>query len=258
MLRAKNGLPKYCCWHFDRYGKRRVRFRKSGFSTYLKGVPYSADFMRDYYALLAQLKDQSINIGAGRTAYGSVNALCVAYYKSPDFLKLAGNTKRQRRNVLENFRAEHGNKPIKLLTRQHIKNILAAKCDTPAAANFLLSTLRIILAFAVDQEMLAVNPATALKKYKGEGDGFHTWTEDEITQFETMYPLATKAGLALQLGLYTAQRKSDVIKMGWQVARYTKAADQQRLARQALANQLEGEQTGPNIVQLSSNRAKTP
>ena len=32
MLRTKSGLPKHCSWNVDRHGKRRVRFRKAGFT----------------------------------------------------------------------------------------------------------------------------------------------------------------------------------------------------------------------------------
>ena len=46
MLRTKSGLLNIVRWDPDRHGKRRVRFRKSGFSTYLTGTPWSEDFMR--------------------------------------------------------------------------------------------------------------------------------------------------------------------------------------------------------------------
>jgi hypothetical protein len=51
-MMLRNGLPKGCCWNPDRNGKRRVRFRdrRTGFSTYLTGVPWSEDFMRQYAA----------------------------------------------------------------------------------------------------------------------------------------------------------------------------------------------------------------
>ena len=52
MLRTKSGLPKHCGWNIDRHGKRRVRFRKERFSTYLTGTPWSEDFMRQYAAAL--------------------------------------------------------------------------------------------------------------------------------------------------------------------------------------------------------------
>ena len=58
MLRTKSGLPKHCCWNTDRHGKRRVRFRKDWFSTYLTGTPWSEDFMRQYATALDGVKAQ--------------------------------------------------------------------------------------------------------------------------------------------------------------------------------------------------------
>jgi integrase len=49
-----------------------------------------------------------------------------------------------------------------------------------------------------------------------KSDGHHTWTEEEIAQYEAFYPIGTKARLALALGLYTAQRRGDVVRMGRQ------------------------------------------
>jgi integrase len=49
-----------------------------------------------------------------------------------------------------------------------------------------------------------------------KSDGHHTWSEDEIAQFEAHYPIGSKARLALALGLYTAQRRGDVVRMGRQ------------------------------------------
>ena len=50
MRRTKSGLPKYCAWNIDQRGARFVRFRKSSFSTYLSGTPWSESFMRQYAA----------------------------------------------------------------------------------------------------------------------------------------------------------------------------------------------------------------
>src|SRR5262249_34405341 len=47
-------------------------------------------------------------------------------------------------------------------------------------------------------------------------DGFHTWTEDEIAQFEAHHPIGSKPRLGLALLLYTGQRRSDVVRMGRQ------------------------------------------
>src|SRR6516225_16108 len=159
MLRTRSGLPKHCGWNTDRHGKRRVRFRKGGFSIYITGTPWGEDFMRQYAAALDSVTAQQTEIGAGRTAPGSFDALAVAYYRSADFANLSASTQAQRRNVIDKFRALHGTKPIKGLTRAHIRAIIEAKSAKPEAANHLLKVLRVMLGYAVDQEMIAANPA---------------------------------------------------------------------------------------------------
>jgi integrase len=215
-MRTKNGLPKHCCWNTDQHGRRRVRFRKAGVSIYLVGTPWSEDFMRQYAAALDGVKAQASNIGAARTKPGSFDALCVSYFRSPDFRGLRPSTQSARHNILETFRLAHGSKPLKGLHRQHITAVIGAKADKPEAANHLLKTLRIILGYAVTQGMLDSNPAAGIKKYRSQGEGHHSWSESEIAQFEQRHPIGSKARLALALGLYTAQRKSDVLRMGWQ------------------------------------------
>jgi integrase len=216
MLRTKSGLPKHCGWNTDRHGKRRVRFRKDGFSTYLKGTPWSEEFMRQYALALDGVQAQATNIGARRTIPGSFDALCVSYYRSPEFRGLKASTQAVRRNIIERFRNEHGGKPIARLERRNIKDIIGAKADTPEAANNLLKVLRVLLSYAVDIGMIAHNPAIGIKRYKNRGEGFHPWSEAEVAQFEAVYLIGTKERLALALLLLTSQRVGDVVRMGWQ------------------------------------------
>src|SRR5438128_3600440 len=149
MVRTKSGLPKHCGWNLDREnGKPRVRFRKGGFSTYLTGTPWSDDFMRQYAAALDGVKAQAANVGAGRTVAGTVNALVAAYLdcsvaSTSPFKTGAPETQRTRRNILEKFRAAHGDKPLfrlgangqraMLLTREHVQRIVNEKVGTPFA-----------------------------------------------------------------------------------------------------------------------------
>ena len=216
MLRTKSGLPKHCSWNLDRHGKRRVRFRQAGFSTYLTGTPWSDDFMRQYASAIDGVKAKRTEIAASRTKPGSLDALCVSYYRSPEFRGLKASTQAVRRNIIERFRVQHGIKPVKGLARIHVKEIIGAKADTPEAANNLLKVLRVLLSYAVDQEMIESNPATGLKKYRRKGEGFHIWSEDEIAQFEKQHKIGSRARVALALLLHTAQRRGDVVRMGWQ------------------------------------------
>jgi integrase len=210
----RSGLPEHCSWNYDRHGKRRVRFRKGGFSTYLTGTPWSDDFMAQYAAALDGVKAQSTEIGKDRTIPGSVDALAVSYYKLV-FPRLKISTQAERRWIIERFRGEHGTKPVRILKREHIAAIIAARSETPHAANNLLKTLHTLFEHAVAVNMITGNPAADVKKFRIQSDGFHPWTEAEVAQFLAYHPVGSRARLALAM-LLTGQRRSDVVRMGWQ------------------------------------------
>jgi integrase len=86
----------------------------------------------------------------------------------------------------------------------------------PHAARNWLKTLRALSRFAVVLDFRADNPARDIKLAPIKGDGFHTWTDYEIAQYEAYHAIGTKARLALALGRYTMQRRGDVIRMGRQ------------------------------------------
>ena len=101
--------------------------------------------------------------------------------------------------------------------RNHITAMLAGKVKTPTAANHWLRQIKWLMEFAVEQGYRKDNPAAAgIKNVRTPTEGFHTWTEDEIAQFEARHAVGSKARLALALLLYTAQRRSDVVRMGRQ------------------------------------------
>jgi hypothetical protein len=175
-MRTKNGLPEHCSWNTDRHRKRRVRFRKAGFSTYLTGTPWSDDFMRQHAAALDGVKARTAEIGTARTQPGSFDAVAVSYYKLV-FPRLKASTRIMRRNIIERFRVEHGNKPVRLLKREHIEAIIAAKAKTPEAANNLLKILRVLFDHAIAINVITTNPATNVGKFKNQSDGVHTWTD---------------------------------------------------------------------------------
>jgi integrase len=218
-MRTRSGLPKGCVWNLDREnGKRRVRFRnrKTGFSTYIYGTPWSEDFMRQYAAAVEGSKDRKEIVTEKRTVSGSVSALVLSYLASPNFKDLKDSTQAFRKGVLERFRADYGDLPVKGLTRAVIMDIMAAKSNTKAAANNWLKVLRYVLDHAIALGMLSANPAASIKKYRIKSDGHHTWTEDEIATFQNRHPIDTRPGLALALLLFTGQRRGDVCRMGRQ------------------------------------------
>ena len=229
MLRTKSGLPKYCGWNVDRYGTRRVRFRKAGFSTYLTGTPWSEEFMRQYAAALDGVKAQASNIGAGRTVAGTVDALIKTYLdplSSSPFKTGAAETIRTRRNILENWAKAHGSKPLfridnngrrtMLLTREHVQRMVNEKTATPFAQRNFLNTLRAVFKWAAKEGRIPEDPTLGVTREKVKTTGYKTWSEDHISRFEAAHPIGSKARLAFALLLYTGQRRSDVVKIGRQ------------------------------------------
>ena len=218
MLKTRSGLPRHCTYQLDRDGKRRVRFRRRGVSVYLTGIPWSEDFMRQYAAALEAEQGQRAQVGASYAACRDHSLHCArAITTSAEFRSMRPGSQAERRGVLERFRAEHGHRPLKDLQRVHVRNIIAAKAGTPESANNLLKALRVILNYAVSQDLIPANPSLGVKRLRNQNpDGRHTWTEDEIAQFQATHPINSRAGLALALLLYTGQRRGDVILMGWQ------------------------------------------
>lgn len=201
----------------DRHGKLRRYFRRPGCKRIaLPGLPGSHEFNAAYEAALAGSPAPK-QIGASRTVHGTVSALVVSYYASTAFLSLAPSSQKSRRVRLEKFRAEHGDKRVALLRRDHIEAMIAAKVkDTPAEAVNLLKALRSLMQHAVAKNWRADDPTLGVTKPKMKSGGYHTWTEEEITLFEATHRIGSRARLAFALLLYTAQRRGDVIRMGRQ------------------------------------------
>jgi site-specific recombinase XerD len=214
-------LPKYTNAYCDRHGKPRYYFRRAGFkSVKLPGIPWSPEFMAAYQDALA---GQPAAIGARRVLPGSMHALAISYYSSPEFLAMKANSRQVRRNIIERFcqetdtnGAHNGDKRAALLQREHIVRFMAGRAKHPESANGLRKAIRALMRHAVDIGMRADDPTRDVKAIRVKSDGYHSWSEDEIGQFERHHPIGSRARLALALLLYSGQRRSDVVRMGRQ------------------------------------------
>jgi integrase len=74
--------------------------------------------------------------------------------------------------------------------------------------------LRALFAWAEEHEQADHNPVRGVKNVEHRSEGFHTWTIDEVAQFEIRHPIGTKARLAMALLLYTAGRREDAVRLG--------------------------------------------
>src|SRR5439155_15919733 len=127
------------------------------------------------------------------------------------FRTKAASTRYSYRNIIDRLCLEHGDKRAALLQREHVIKLLAARAKTPRTANALRGCLRALMQHAVDIGMRADDPTRDVRRVQSaKGEGYHSWTEAEIAQFEARHPRGARARLALALLLYTGQRRSDV------------------------------------------------
>lgn len=204
---------RYVHQYRDVRGTMRRYFRRWGTKTTLPGEPGSVEFAKAYERALA--RPQS-DFGV-KVVVGSFNDLACQYYRSPQYLALAPSSRRQVQSFIEPIRTEHGDKPVARFERRHVLNLIAARMEAghPTAANRLLKVLRMLMRFAIELGMRRDDPTTGIKRVKIKGDGYHTWTEEEIAQFVKRWPSGSREKLALYLMLFTALRRGDVTRLLW-------------------------------------------
>jgi integrase len=201
---------------FTAHGKPYYYFRKPGCARVkLPGLPGSETFMNAYQVALAA-SVPPLGIGAKRSAPGTVAALVALYANSSHFKhEIAAETRRTMWAVLQKFRDEHGSKRVALLRREHVLAILDGRL--PFAKRNWLRALRGLMQFAVSINMITADPTRDVRaKVPRKGEGYRAWGEEQIAAFRDYHKRGTRARLAIELLLNTAQRRSDIVRMGSQ------------------------------------------
>ncbi len=206
--------PPYCHGFTDRHGNPRWYYRRRGYPlTPLPGMPWTPEFMAAHEAAS---KGQPLEIGKAMTKPGTIAALIVSYYKSPDFTGLKPTTQKTYRNILERFREDDGDKRVAMLQRQHVQKLVNDRGDVPTAANRLLQLMHLLMRHAVETGLRRDDPTIGVRKVREKAGGFTTWEEHHIAAFLDHHKPGTRAYSALTLLLYTGQRRGDVVKLGRQ------------------------------------------
>jgi integrase len=202
----------------DRHGRVRWRLRVPGRKTLtVKGQYGSPEFAANYRSAFEGSPVEPKGLVA---KHGSMAALARTYLRSAGFAELAPATKKARRHLIETYIVgKWGDLPVAGLERKHIKLIMGSLARTPGTARNVLSMLRVLIAVAIDDGDITDDPTVGIKRPKLSNEGWHAWTEAEITQYEAHHPIGSQARLAFAQALYTGQRASDLIEMGRQHVR---------------------------------------
>jgi integrase len=207
-------LPPGCQCFIDHTGAPRTYYRHARPRAPLPGLPYSAEFMAAYEAARASVSREPIVIGASRTKPGTLNAAFVKYYASEDFTLLQKATQGPQRSLLERWRADRGDRPMRELRQEHLQGFIN-KLGSPSVQRNMIRALRHFCKFAKRAMLIDHNPAADLERAKmAKTGGFYTWSEDDVSKYEAKHPVGSKARLALALYLNLGVRKSDVVRIG--------------------------------------------
>ena len=232
-------LPRYITRDKGPDGKERFYYRRPGQpKVRIHGVPYTPGFMAAYAQAMGGANVVAITPAPipPLKKQNDFNWLCERYYESAEWLALDDAlSKPMRRRIYARISKMPVKPGAKLLfgdvaltswNRQAVRAIrdrIAEKhldengriAGGPSMANEFRKALRVLFAWAIDADHMTVNHAADFKSLKSKNvDGHHTWTLEEVEQFERHWPVGTQERLALALLVYTGQRASDVRQFG--------------------------------------------
>lgn len=173
-----------------------------------------SEFMEAYRA--AQGGKMPVRKPRTRYNQNTLGWLFDLYQQSAKFHSLAEGTRRARANIIKGIVADSGSVWLIDITEKSIRQGRERRAHKPEAANNFLKTMKAAFKWGVESGTIDHDPAKAVGKIQTETDGHHTWTPEEIEQFEDRHPLGTMARLALDLMLYTGLRRQDACLLGRQ------------------------------------------
>lgn len=191
-------------------GKVYYRFRRKGApAVRLPGSPGTPEFHSAYAQLLVEP-----SIQMDRYAEGSVAHTIDMYVKSAEFSKLKPGSKRDYTRYLNRLDNAVGPLPLASLDTAFWHQIRDKLKDTPSAASHAISVGRTLCRFAVARRIIPSDPTSGIVRLRGAEKSYERWKDAALDALrESATPMMR---LALELGVYTGQRLSDVIAMRWE------------------------------------------
>ena len=267
----------------DRHGNVRIYFwRKGQRKIRIRAKPGTPEFDAAYHATKLRSETGELvpadSVDARLPKRSTWRWLCTQYFGSVDFRRLGLSTQRVRRGILEatfdepiapNATETFANFPLQRMTAKAIRVLRDRKAASPDAANNRLKTIRRVFAWAIENDLVSSNAARDISLLRIASQGHHTWTIEEVEQYERHHPIGSKARLALALLLYTGTRRSDAVLLGRQHLRngWLKFTQQKNRNRRPVTTELPmlpvlqeiiGESTTGDLTFLVTGRGHRP
>jgi integrase len=149
----------------------------------------------------------------------SIEWLIRRYRDSSAWLALALATREQRENIFRDVIKGAGDVPFSAVTRAKILDGRERRLATPNQANNFLKSMRGLFRWALEAELVAIDPTAGVKGLPIKTEGFREWTDDDVAKFESRWPIGTRERVALDILLYTGLRRGDACRLGRQMVK---------------------------------------
>jgi integrase len=221
----KVDLP-YLMQDVDRHGNLRSYVRKKGKPKIrIRATVGTPEFSAQYEAALRKLNADAASLAPQGPALRTLGWLVNEYEHSYEFKKLAPREQRVRHLILESCLDEATKPgtqyrfrdcPLEKFDADHVRLMRDRKKDKPGAANNRVSALRVVFSWGCEERSKIVKRdiAADVKPLKYASKGFHSWTREEVAQFENRHPMGSKPRLALAILSFTGMRRSDAVLLG--------------------------------------------
>ncbi len=160
---VKLDLP-YLSEDVDRHGNVLLYVWRNGKRMRMKFLPTAGGFMEEYSAALAKL-EANAKIPKAGSSIGTMGWLVNEFEHSHHFLRIDEREQRVRRQIVEatlneETKASSGkrfrDRPIAVLTADHVRLLRDRKRETPASANHRVTNLRVILSWGMEERSACV------------------------------------------------------------------------------------------------------
>jgi integrase len=175
----------------------------------LKGKPGSPEFIASFNAAVATKVQQPA---------GTLLSVLNAYQASQEFQGLAQVTRTNYIGFIKKIEQEFATFPLAALEDRRTRGIFLAWRDKLALASrrqadYAISVLALILAWALDRGLVTANPCQRLGRVYRATRRDRVWSDDDEARFLAVAP--EHLHLAFKLAACTGQRQGDLLRLPW-------------------------------------------